>query len=167
MSKGDNNTNTLDFIRHIYDWNQRLIERADTKVGILLAINAIALLLPSTWDISVYDLYPKIIMIFATILSASSSLLFILAILPWKPKDVLDTLIWTGGILKNTKEQYAAKISARAMDKEKILKDYVNQVYILAQIQNEKYRYIEWGLRLLSISIVSIALSFLLQNVCP
>lgn len=35
----------IDLIRHIYEWNQKIIQMVDTKVSILLAINAIIILI--------------------------------------------------------------------------------------------------------------------------
>jgi len=162
MAEKNCNKNRVDLIRHIYDWNQNLIQMADTKVGILLAINAIIISISTTLNLR-NDVFPNIVMSLAIILSVLSSFMLILTIFPRTSSNIDTTVIFYEGILKHSREDYISKMMK--MSEDELFTDYVNNIYTLASIQKKKYYNLRIGILLLFAAIFLIALFFILQNI--
>lgn len=160
--KKNHGNDKIDLVRHIFDCNQNLIQMADTKVGVLLATNAIIISLSTTWSLNEYDVYSKI-MILAIMLSAFSSFMLLFAIVPRLSENVHDTVIYYKGILKYSQSAYVSKLTKITDDE--LLKDYSNNIYDLASIQKKKYRYLILGVVSLVFAIIFIALSYVLQSI--
>jgi hypothetical protein len=159
--KRDHDKDKGDLVKHIFDLNQGLIQMADTKIGILLAINAIIISFSATLDLNEYNMYPKIIMILAIVSSVLSSFMFFFTLLP-RLSEYNDTVIFYKGILKYPQDKFVSRMTVIANDE--LLEDYLNSIYVLALVQNKKYLYLILGLTFLVISFLLIALSFIFQN---
>lgn len=161
--KKNHGNDKTDLIKHIFDCNQNIIQMADTKVGILLATNAIIISLFATRGLHTYGMYSGICMIFAIMLSAFSSFMLLLAMFPRVSENRHDTVIFYKGILKYSQKRYVSKMTEIRDDE--LLKDYSNSIYDLALIQKKKYRYLILGLASLVFAIILIALSLVLQSI--
>lgn len=164
MDKKKNHENyNFDQIRHIFDWNQNLIQMADTKVSVLLAVNAIIISLSSAWNIDEYGDYSRICVILAIILSVFSSLMLLLTMFPRLPKNVQNTVIFYKGILDYSQNEYVLKMTK--ITDEELYKDYSNSIYYLALIQKKKFNHFILGFLLLVLAIFLIALPFVFENI--
>jgi len=161
--KKNHGNDRIKHVKHIFDLNQKLIQMADTKIGILLAINAIIISLSATSFLNEYGMYSKVIMIIAIISSAVSSLMFFLTLFPRLSEYVHGTVIFYKGILEYPQEKYVSRMKEIANDE--LLEDYSSTVYRLAQIQKEKYFCLKLGLIFLFLAMLLIALSFVLENI--
>lgn len=161
--KKNHGNDKTDLVKHIFDCNQNIIQMADTKVGILLATNAIIISLSAARGLRTYSMYSGICMISAIVLSAFSSFMLLLAMFPRVSENRHDTVIFYKGILKYSQKEYASKMTKIRDDE--LLKDYSNSIYDLALIQKKKYRYLILGLTSLVFAIILIALSLVFQSV--
>lgn len=152
----------INCIKYIFDCNQNLIQMADTKVGVLLATNAIIISLSATRRLEEYGGCSEI-MILAIMLSGFSSFMLLLTMFPRVSENAHDTVVFYKGILKYSREDYILKMEK--MTDDELLKDYSDNIYDLALIQREKYRYLILGLISLVFSIVLIGLSVVLQGI--
>lgn len=147
----------------IYEWNQQLIDTADRKVAALLLINAVIISFSVTWNVRECYFPVKIVMIIAIVLSAFSSIMFLLTIFPRVSKHAGGSLLYYKGILKFTRDQYVSKM--KEITDQHLSEDYLNTIYSLSLIQLKKNRYLRLGSQALIISISLLGLSFILNNI--
>ncbi len=156
-----NKENTdLSRICHIYDSNEKLLQKTDTKVGIFLASNAIIISIIAGLDPTEYNSFPRIFIISAVVCAGFSSLTLILSILPKASPS--NTVIFHTGILKNSKEKYISDVTKISNDD--LYKQYADSVYEIAKIQERRHSYMKLGLILLFVALSLIILSFILKE---
>jgi hypothetical protein len=96
-------------------------------------------------------------------MAAISTILYLLAIMPRISEQAPKSILHYKGILKNSKDQYVSKMAE--MREEDFIKDYLETIYSLSSIQMTKNRYLRRGSEFLILSIILLALSFILHNV--
>jgi len=151
----------LALIQGIYDSNTRLIQMADTKVGISIGINAIILSFSSNIAIERYSLVPKIFIMSAVISSAISSLFLIITLFPRVSFNDTKSIIFYKGIISIKKEDYIKKLGE--ISDIDLIKEYSKSIYLVSLIQNKKYITLQIGLVFMLLSLLLIALSFIFR----
>ena len=151
-------------IQKIYDSNQQLIHVADRKVAALLLINAVLISFSATWNLREYASAIKIMVLIAILLAAVSTIFYLLAIIPRISEQAPQSILHYKGILGSSREKYVSTMTEISDDE--LMKDYLDTIYSLSSIQMRKNRYLRWGSESLIISIVLLALSFVLHNLC-
>jgi hypothetical protein len=149
-------------IQKIYESNQHLIYVADRKVAALLLINAVLISFSATWNLREYSSGIKIIVLIAVLLAAVSTIFYLLAIIPRISEQAPKSILHYKGILGSAREKYISKMTEISDDD--LMKDYLDTIYSLSSIQMRKNRYLRWGSESLIISIVLLALAFVLHN---
>jgi len=149
-------------LQRIYESNQQLIYVADRKVAALLLINAILISFSATWNLGEYSSSIRIIILIALILAALSTILYLLAIIPRISEQAGKSILHYKGILGSSRDKYVSKMTEISDDD--LRKDYLDTIYALSSIQMKKNRYLWWGSEFLILSIILLALSFVLHN---
>ena len=149
-------------IQKIYESNQHLIYVADRKVAALLLINAVLISFSATWNLREYSSSIKIIVLIAVLLAVLSTIFYLLAIIPRISKHAPKSILHYKGILGFSRDKYVSKMMKVRDDD--LMKDYLNTIYFLSAIQKKKNRYLRLGSESLIISIILLALSFILHN---
>ena len=162
MEEINNSTNDkFPFIRHIYEWNQRVTHFADTKVSVLQIINTLIISFSATFSLRDLSTYSKIVIIIAVIFSAFSSLMLLMTILPRSSKNAPSGINFYGGILKYSRQGYYSKMAEISIDE--IIHDYSESLYTLALIQEKKYYRLKVGLLFSFIAITLVGLAIVLN----
>jgi hypothetical protein len=149
-------------IQKIYDSNQHLIYVSDRKVAALLLINAVLIAFCGTWHLKEYASAIKIMVLIAILSAAVSTIFYLLAIIPRISEQAPKSILHYKGILESSREKYVSTMTEISDDE--LMKDYLDTIYSLSSIQMRKNRYLRWGSEFLIISIVLLALSFVLHN---
>jgi hypothetical protein len=149
-------------IRHIFDSNQMLIQKADGKVGIFLAINAIVISVTAGWNLKAYDALSKNITILAVSLSGISVITLLYSIFPSTTKT--QSITYYNGIL-NFEDAVKYFHTMLKMSDREIFWWYSKDIYSLARIQKKRYIFMQIGLIFLGGAIILLAFSFGLQNI--
>jgi hypothetical protein len=131
-------------IRHIYEWNQRVTQFADTKVSALQIINTLIISFSATFSVKDLSSYSRMVIISAVILAAFSSLMLLLTILPRTSKGGSVGINFYHGILRYSRDDYCSKMAA--IDLNEILNGYFDSIYSIALIQRKKYFRLRVGL---------------------
>ncbi len=172
MTEGQ--TQKVDYIKTIFDHNQGLIELADAKANFVLGINSILIpLIFGFTTINFIDLLDKNLQIHAILLNTFSLIglillgtSFIISILVIKARlsEELENNIFFENILKTEYDGYKNKILG--MNIEKILDDYLKEIYTLAGINKKKYNRYKWALRFLICGIISLISGYIVLSLC-
>ena len=149
-------------VQKIYESNQQLIYVADRKVAALLLINAVLISLSAAWNLREYQTSIKIVILVAILLAALSTILYLLAIIPRIFEQAPESILFYKGILGSSRDKYVSKMTE--ISDEDLMKNYLDAIYSLSSIQMKKNRYLRWGSESLIISIILLALSFVLHN---
>ena len=149
-------------VQKIYESNQQLIYIADRKVAALLLINAVLISFSATWNLREYTSSIKIFFLIAVLLAALSTIFYLFAIIPRISEQAPKSMLHYKGILASSRDKYVSKMTEISDDD--LQKDYLETIYALSSIQMKKNRYLRWGSELLILSIVLLALSFVLHN---
>jgi len=152
----------IESIQKIYESNQQLIYVSDRKVAALLLINAVLISLSATWNLREYSILIKIIVLIAVLMTALSTILYLLAIIPRTSEQAPQSILYHKGILGSSKDEYVSKMGE--IGDEDLMKNYLDAIYSLSSIQMKKNRYLRWGSEFLIISILLLVLSFVLHN---
>jgi hypothetical protein len=152
-----------ELIQKVYESNQQLIYVADRKVSALLLINAVLISFSATWNLKEYSSSIKIIILLAILFAAVSTIMYLLAIIPRISEQASKSILHYKGILKDSKDQYVSRMAE--MREEDFIKDYLETIYSLSSIQMKKNRYLRRGSESLILSIILLAISFVLHNV--
>ena len=153
----------MEAIHKLYESNQQLIYVTDRKVSALLLINAVLISFSATWNLKEYFGPIKIIILLAVLFAAVSTIMYLFAIIPRISAQASKSILHYKGILKNSKDQYVSKMAE--MREEDFIKDYLETIYSLSSIQMTKNRYLRRGSEFLILSIILLAVSFILHNV--
>jgi hypothetical protein len=152
------NTEKINFIKHIYEWNQQITHVADAKVSALQIINTLIISFSATVSIKDLTPYSKMGIIAAVVSAAFSSLMLLMTILPRLSKGASVGINFYSGILKYSWEEYCSRMAAISLDE--LLNDYLNSIYMIALIQEKKYFRLKLGLifSFIAISLVGAAI---------
>jgi hypothetical protein len=153
----------MESVQNLYESNQQLIYGADRKVAALLLINAVLISFSASWNLKEFSSSIKVIVLLAILLAAASTIMYLLAIIPRISEQASKSFLHYKGILKDSKDQYVSKMAE--MREEDFIKDYLETVYSLSSIQMKKNRYLRRGSESLILSIILLAVSFVLHNV--
>ncbi len=137
-------TDKINFIKHIYEWNQQITHVADTKVSALQIINTLIISFSATFGLKELSPYAKIVVVSAVVLAAFSSLMLLMTILPRLSKGPSEGTNFYRGILKYTCEGYCARMEEIELNE--LLRDYLNSIYMVALIQEKKFFRLKVGL---------------------
>jgi len=148
-------------IRHIYEWNQRVTQFADTKVSALQIINTLIISFSATFSVKDLSPYSKIVIISAVILAAFSSLMLLMTILPRMSKGASVGVNFYSGILKYSREGYCSKMAA--VDLNELLNGYLDSIYAIALIQEKKFFRLRMGLLSSFIAITLVGSAIVLN----
>ncbi len=149
-------------VQKIYESSQQLIYVADRKVAALLLINAVLISFSATWNLREYSSSMKMVILIAVLLAALSTILYLLAIIPRISEMASKSILHYKGILGFSRDKYVSKMTEISDDD--LMKDYLETIYSLSSIQMKKNRYLRWGSELLILSIILLAMSFVLHN---
>jgi hypothetical protein len=149
-------------VQKIYESNQQLIYVADRKVAALLLINAVLISFSATWNLKEYSISIKIMILLAVLFAAVSTIMYLFAIIPRISEQASKSILHYKGILKDSKDQYVSKMAE--MREEDFIVDYLETIYSLSSIQMKKNRYLRRGSESLILSIILLAVSFILHN---
>ena len=149
-------------IRYVLDKNLSIIQMADTKVGVLLAINAIIISLSGIWDVSPNNSLFKYLIIFAVCLSGTSALLFILVLFPRNYKIPKSRFFFTGGV-DISENRYIEELKEFSSEDVKI--EMIKCIRALFFVQKEKYFFLTIGLIFLILSFALIVISFIIKTI--
>ena len=159
-------TDKINFIKHIYEWNQQITHVADTKVSALQIINTLIISFSATFGLKELSVHSKIVIISAVILAAFSSLMLLMTILPRLSKGPSAGTNFYRGILKYTCEGYCSRMAE--IDLDELLNDYLTSIYMVALIQKKKFFRLKVGLisSFIAITLVgsAIVLNILLHK---
>ena len=149
-------------ISYVLDKNLSVIQMADTKVGVLLAINAIIISLSGIWDFGQNNSFLKYLIIIAVCFSGISASLFILVLFPRNYKIPKSRFFFTGGTDFSEKGyiEELKKISSKDVGIE-----LIKLTYSLFFVQKQKYRLLTIGLICLIVSFALIVLSFIFKTI--
>ena len=148
-------------IRHIYEWNQRVTQFADSKVSALQIINTLIISFSATFSIKDLSPYSKSVLISAVILAAFSSLMLLLTILPRTSKGAAVGVNFYHGILKYSRDDYCSKMAA--IDLNELLSGYLDSIYSIALIQKKKFFRLRVGLLSSFIAITLVGSAIVLN----
>jgi len=148
-------------IRHIYEWNQRVTQFADSKVSALQIINTLIISFSATFSIKDLSPYSKSVIISAVILAAFSSLMLLLTILPRTSKGAAVGVNFYHGILKYSRDDYCSKMAAIGLNE--LLTGYLDSIYSIALIQKKKFFRLRVGLLSSFIAITLVGLAIVLN----
>jgi hypothetical protein len=152
------NSDKINMIKHIYEWNQQVTHFADTKVSALQIINTLIISFSVTFSVRDLSLYSKVVIISAVVLASFSSLMLLLTILPRASREPSTGMNFYTGILKCNCEDYCSKMAEISVDD--IIKDYLNSIYTIALIQKTKFIRFRTGLisSFIAITLVGAAI---------
>jgi len=148
-------------IRHIYEWNQRVTQFADSKVSALQIINTLIISFSATFSIKDLSPYSKSVLILAVILAAFSSLMLLLTILPRTSKGASVGVNFYHGILKYSRDDYCSKMAS--IDLNELLTGYLDSIYSIALIQKKKFFRLRVGLLSSFIAITLVGSAIVLN----
>ncbi len=149
-------------VQRIYESNQQLIYVSDRKVSALLLINAVLVSFSATWSLKEYSSSNKIIILIAVLCAALSTIFYLFAVIPRISEQAPKSLLHYKGILATSRENYVSKMCE--LCGEDLMKDYLETIYALSSIQMKKNRYLRRGSEFLILSIILLAVSFVLHN---
>ncbi|MDH4267373.1 MAG: DUF5706 domain-containing protein [Deltaproteobacteria bacterium] len=156
------NQGKLETIYNIYHWNQQLIDAADRKVAALILINAVVISFSATWNLKDYDALTKIITVVAIVIAAFSTVMFFFTLIPRISPHAGVSVLHYRGILRYTRDEYLSKMME--ISDAELTKDYLGTIYSLSLIQTKKNYYLKLGSQSLIISIILLALSFIMNS---
>ena len=167
-------TDTMDYIKTIFDHNQGLIELADTKANIVLGINSILIpLIFGVTTVNFIDLLGNNLLIHAILLNTFSliglvllviSFIFSILIIKARLSKEQENNIFFENILKTKFEAYKNKILE--MNDQTIKEDYLAEIYTLAGINKLKYNRYKWALLFLIMGILSLICGYFVLAIC-
>lgn len=167
-------SNTMEYIKTIFDHNQGLIELADTKANIVLGINSILIpLIFGVTTVNFIDLLDKNLQIHAILLNTFSiiglvllviSFVFSTLVIKARLSEELENNIFFENILKTKFDDYEKKILE--MTGQAIKEDYLKEIYNLAGINKIKYDRYKWALRFLILGIFSLICGYFILAIC-
>jgi hypothetical protein len=156
------NSDKINLIKHIYEWNQQLTHFGDMKVGALQVINTLIISFSATFSVRDLSPYSKTVIISAVVLAAFSSLMLLLTILPRVGKGTSCGINFYKGILTYSCEDYCSKMGEITLDE--IVKDYLISIYMIASIEEKKFLRFKAGLISSFIAITLVGL-FIIFNI--
>ena len=151
--------NKIDFAKNILDHNSNLISLIDTKAGLVLGSAGIILGLLSFFDGEILE--ETIIPLFLTMSLLLGTIVFsFFTIFPRLTKKFKgETAIFYPAITKLTMDEYKRKLEGISCND--ILKDYANNIYSLAGIQERKFNYLRISMVLMIASSVSLVVTLM------
>ncbi len=169
----ENYENKSNYIKTIFDHNQGLIELADNKANIILGINSILIpLIFGVTGINFINLIDKGLLMHSFILNTFSivglsflviSFIYSILVIKARLSEELENYIFFRNIVKNEFEDYKYKIFQ--LEREKILDDYLKEIYTLAKINDLKYKRYNLALWMLIFGIGSLFIGYFLINI--
>jgi hypothetical protein len=151
----------IDFIKHIYEWNQNVTHFADTKVSALQIINTLIISFSATFSTRQLPACTRVVIVSAIVLAAVSSLMLLLTLFPRMSKRSSAGVNFYGGILKYNRKDYHSKMAEIGLDE--LLDNYVDSIYAIALIQEKKFFRLRAGLLLSFIAITLVGLAIVLN----
>ncbi len=151
--------NKINFAKNILDHNSDLISLIDTKAGLVLGSAGIILGLLSFFDRE--TLGNAIIPLFVTMMLLLGTICFsFFTIFPRLTKKIKgETAIFYPAIVQFTIEEYKTKLEN--ISPEEILKDYINNIYSLAKVQEKKFNHLRISMGLMIASSVSLVVTLM------
>ena len=153
------NSDKINLVKHIYEWNQQITHFVDTKVSALQIINTLIISFSATFSVRELSPYSKVIIITAVVLAAFSSLMLLLTILPRMGKGAPLGINFYKGILTYSCEDYCSKMAEISVDE--ILRDYLVSIYSIASIEEKKFTRLRVGFISSFIAIALVGLSII------
>lgn len=165
-----NNELKNEYLKSIFEHNQGLIELADNKANIILGINSVMIpLIFGIAGINFINLRNLGILINAFILNTTIiislglfavSFIFSVLVIKARTSKNNENMIFFEFILKNNIEDYQKKIIE--MNEDDIIKDYLKEIYALAEINQIKYKRYQFALWLLVSGLIALFCGYVL-----
>lgn len=143
----------IDFAKQILSHNQNLVNFADAKAGVLLAVDGGILVILASSPAAIHPGIEQLFLGAALLLIGISALCGFLTIRPRMFRSDSPTKIFYRDILAKTREEYKRSFSTTPKE---ILDDYLNNIYTLALIQKKKFFYLEESLYCLLLGLIPI-----------
>jgi hypothetical protein len=143
----------IEFARSILSHNQNLVNFADAKAGVLLAVDGGILVILASSPAAISPGFEQLALGAALLLIGISALFGFLTIRPRMFRTDAPTKIFFKAILTQTREEYKKSFS---LTQREMLDDYLNNIYTLAVIQKQKFFYLEEALYTLLLGLVPI-----------
>ncbi len=153
MSGQSSISEEIDFAKSILIHNQGLVNFADTKAGVILAVDGAILAILASTSASISSGLEQLAAGAALLLIGISAILGFLIIKPRIRGGTEKTKLFYKAILAQSKEDYKKSFSSTP---QQILDDYLNNIYTLALIQEKKFFYLEESLYCLILGLVPI-----------
>ncbi len=155
MSK-DTMDEKIELVKSILQHNVDLINFADTKAGLILGSAGIImglLVFSEKINLDKYLIFGLITTI--GFLSATIFFSFLVIFPRITQKTQFESIIFYKSITQQTKEEYRKRV--QMMTVENILQDFLDNIYSIADIQSEKFRYLRIALICMIISVISLS----------
>ncbi|MDA4121840.1 MAG: DUF5706 domain-containing protein [Thaumarchaeota archaeon] len=143
----------IDFAKTILAHNQSLVNFADTKAGVILAVDGAILAILASTSASISSGLAQLAAGAALLLIGISAILGFLIIKPRIHAGAPNTKVFYKAILAQSKEDYKKSFSSTP---QQILDDYLNNIYTLALIQEKKFFYLQESLYCLILGLVPL-----------
>jgi hypothetical protein len=143
----------IDYAKQILAHNQNLVNFADAKAGVLLAVDGGILVILASSPAAIHPGLEQLLLGAALLLIGISALFGFLTIRPRMFRSDAPTKLFFRAILAQTREEYMKSFSSTP---KQVLDDYLNNIYTLALIQKKKFFYLEESLYTLLLGLVPI-----------
>lgn len=157
-----------EFIRNIFDHNQRLIELVDNKAGIIL--NLLSILIPLIFGVNIYSTitqesnliyYILNISFLVSIISLVISFFLNLFVVKARLKEYGDQYIFFKNIRKKSFEDYKKLIEN--IDTDSMFTDYIKEIHVLSEINKKKYKLFNLGLYFLIFGVSLLIIGYIIS----
>ena len=150
----------IGLLTDIFSSNQETLKMADTKSSFILGISGVMLSFIVPINKTGFSSYKLYCLDFAVLCLFAATISQLLTIFPRINNSNSKNILFYKGILQCELEEYKKNI--KKMDSQKVIDDYIASIYNLAIIQKKKFRWLNWGIIFLIVSIIAISLSFFL-----
>lgn len=150
----------IGLLTDIFSSNQETLQMADTKSSFILGISGVVLSIIVPIDTTSFSTYKLYCLDFSVLCLLFSTISQLITIFPRTNGSSFKNTVFYKGILQYEREEYAKNI--KKIDPQKVINDYIESIYDIAIIQNKKFKWLNYGIISLTISIITISFSFFL-----
>jgi len=152
-----NEKEKIDFVKSILEHNNHLIGLADTKAGFIVTMSGVVLGLLFLLEKDLMIDFTRGGIISTSILLVVSAFFGFNVIRARLSKNPPQSAIYFQSIEKMTNADYIEYV--KKMSEKDILEDYLNNISNISKIQKKKFNNLNWSLRFIIISLISLAIT--------
>jgi hypothetical protein len=148
----------MDLLSDLFSANQETLKMTDIKSSFVLGISGVILSFIVPINKAGFSSFKLYCLDFSVLCLLAVTISQLMTIFPRMDKDNKKNILHYKGILQYKQKEYMENI--KNINHQKVIDEYTACIYILAQIQDKKFKCLNFGIIFLAISIIAISISF-------